>query len=473
MNPYADIPNARKIMSVIAVYIAVAFSIMISSGGSTMLPVAAREIGGMDIYTLALTVPGVIGIALMPLFGYLSAKNPAIKRPIFVVAFLLAAVGIFLRGIAPNMWWIVIPSVILGMYSPSIYVLGYSLIRDMYEQKQAGTYLGVVGTMQSVGLLVGPLLTGFLITSFSWRIVNFIIAPFFLLSAVFMYLGPKILKDEAESISTTTAKLDSQGAVATIVFLTSLIMFLSLSRYAPFGSSASNILLCIAIVALICLVLIIRKKGTAAFIPVPVLKDRNTLCLTAINFFRTVSSMAVSIFLPVYVMYVMKLPASTSGIVMALYAVAGLFMGPIVGRMIGKAGNARAVLVWGSGALRAAIQVVLVLVISPTMNIYILYIIMFIAGFYSVFGGVAGAVAPQIQLKPDVRQQGNAIIQLGQNFGGAVGVAVFTAINAVIGSPAKSFPVILIVAAITAFIAMLAGIPLKKIEAHAAGSSRG
>ena len=470
MNPYQNLPAAKKLMAVIAVYIAVAFSIMLSSGGSTMLPVAANEIGGMDIYTLALTIPGIIGIALMPLFGYLAAKNPTIRRPLFIIGFILAAIGIFIRGIAPSMWWIVISSVILGMYSPSIYVLGYSMIRDMYDRKQAGTYLGVVGTMQSVGLLVGPLLTGFLITSFSWRVVNFVIAPFFLIAAIFMIARPKISKEDAQSMATTSAKFDSPGAIATIAFLSGLIMFLSLTSYAPFGSPASFVLLGIAVVALICLIFIIRKKGTSAFVPAPVLKDRNTLCLTAANFFTIVSSMAISIFMPVYVMYVMKLPASTAGVVMAIYAVAGLFMGPIVGKMIGKAGNARSVIMWGSGLLRVVMIVLLLLLLKPTTNIFVVYVIMFISGFYSVFGGVASAVAPQIQLRPEVRQQGNAIVQLGQNFGGSTSIAIYTAVMAMMGNPAKGYPVVLIISAVSAAIVFFVGIPLRKLETQEAGS---
>ena len=254
MKPHQTTSARRKLAAVIAVYLAAAFSIMISSGGSTMLPVAAKGIGGADIYTLALTLPGVIGIALMPLFGFLSAKNPGLTRPLFVVGLLLASVGVFIRGIA----------------------------------------------------------------------------PFFLISALFMFCGPRLTKTEARSIAATNAKFDSPDAVTKIGFFIGLILFLSLSKYGPFGSRPSCLLLAVTVMSLIILIFIIRKKGKSAFIPAPVLMDKNSFCLTAVNFFKIFSSMAVSIFLSVYVMYVMKLPASTSGVVMACYAVAGLFMGPIV-----------------------------------------------------------------------------------------------------------------------------------------------
>lgn len=467
MNPYQANPAGKKLMSVIAVYIAIVFSIMLSSGGSTMLPVAAKEIGGMDIYTMALTLPGVIGIALMPLFGYISARNPAIKRPLSAVAFLIAAIGIFIRGIAPDMWYIVVSSVFLSMYSPSIYVLGYSMIRDMYDQKQAGIYLGVVATMQSLGLLVGPLLTGILIQTAGWRVVNYCIFPFFFLAAIFMFLGAKVSKEEAKSMATAGGVFDAPGAIATTVFLAGLIMFLSLGQYAPFGSTISFTILAVTVVALIFIAIFVKQKGSAAFIPAPVLKDINVLCFTVANFFAIFSQMAITIFLPVYILYVMQLSASEAGIAMAIYAVAGVFMGPIVGRMIGKAGNARSIIMWGSGVLRFVCLLALFLILKPTTNIFIVYAIIFICGFYGVSYSAANAIGPQIQLKPEIRQQGNALVQLGQNFGGSASIAVYTAIMTLFGGPAKAFPVCLIIATVAAAIVFFAAIPLKKLETSA------
>jgi MFS family permease len=126
-----------------------------------------------------MTLSGVSSVALMPLYGYLGAKNPAIRRPLFTVSLLIAGTCIFLRSIAPNMWVVVLPSVFLGLYNPAIYILGYSTIRDMYDQKAAGAYLGIVGTMQGIGLLLGPALTGLIIENLGWRALNFIIFPLF------------------------------------------------------------------------------------------------------------------------------------------------------------------------------------------------------------------------------------------------------------------------------------------------------
>ena len=76
---------------------------------------------------------------------------------------------------------------------------------------------------------------------------------------------------------------------------------------------------------------------------------------------------------------------------------------------------------------------------------------------------MAPAVAPQIQLRPEIRQQGNSVIQLGQNFGGSVSIAVYTAVIASRGVEA-GFKTALVIAAACAAIVFFAGIPLKKLE---------
>jgi MFS family permease len=462
LNPFQANPSGKKMMSVIAVYIILVTSIFVSSGASIVLPIAAEEIGGMDIYSLAMTLSGVSSVALMPLYGYLGAKNPALRRSLFTVSLLIPAACIFLRGIATSMWIIVIPSVFLGMYSPAIYILGYSTVRDMYDRKAAGTYLGIVGTMQGIGLLLGPALTGLVIENLGWRALFFIVFPFFILAALLMFFGCKVTKEETKHMA-VAGTFDYLGAVSVMMFLAALLLFLSLGSRAPYGSSLSNALLAIALAGLALLIVDIKKKGNAAFVPAPALKDTNTLCLTIANFFGNFSVMACVFFLAPFIMYVMGHNAVSTSIANSAYAIIPLFMGPIIGRAIGKAGNARSIIMWGSGAYRFVLQIALLFALGPQTPIWIIYILMFLAGLYGSAGGVAPAVAPQIQLRPEIRQQGNSIIQLGQSFGGSVSIAVYTAVITSRGVEA-GFKTALIIAAAAAAIVFFSGIPLKKLE---------
>ncbi|RDB62348.1 hypothetical protein C1878_08485 [Gordonibacter sp. 28C] len=461
-NPFMAASSAKKTLTLVGIYIAVVGSIVQSSTLSTLLPVAVSEIGGLDYYSLASTLSGIVSVAVMPLWGYLGAKNPAIKRPLFTASLLVGAVVIFARALAPTMMALVVPSTLWGFVSAGIFVLGYSMIRDMYDQKRAGTYLGACGTMMAIGMLAGPVMGGFIMDVASWRIVCHVIWPILLVGGLMVFFGVKATKEEAAGMASASGKFDTSGTIAVVVFLAALISGLSLgTSFAPFGSMASNALFAVALVALVALVLVIRKKQGDAIIPATALKNRNTLSFGIANFFCMFSNMAVFFFLPMYVITVMGHSATEAGLVTTVYSFVGLFLSPILGRMIGKAGNARGVLSFGC-IMRIVVAGALLLFVAPDANIFVIYVIMVVAGCYNSVQSSAFSAGPQIQLPADIRVQGNSLIQVGQNLGGSIGTAIYTVILGVMGV-VDGMPVALTVSIITAACALVFALRLRKL----------
>jgi MFS family permease len=463
INPYEANPAGRKLRSLVAIYIGVAGTVLVSQTGSLMLPVAAQEIGGEDIWTMALTAGSIMSIVCMPLFGYITARQPQIRRPLFFVSFLIAAACMLTRGFATNMWMIVIPSFILTIYSPCIYVIGYSTVRDMYGRVKAGTYLGLIVTMQGVGLLAGPALGGIMIQFIGWRSIPFLIGGLMLLTAFLFLSGARITKEEGLASATSGGKFDAQGAVALSVMLGTFIVALSMTRYFPWGSPINIGLIIAFVIALLCFVQVVKKKGTEAFLPVPVLKDSNTRYMFFINFCFTFSAMGIGTFLAQYMMNVMGQEPGLIGPVNSVYAVASLFMGPIFGRYIARKGTAREVVMYGGGLLRCAVQLGFFFLVSANSPVWIIFILMFIGGFYASVGGVMPAVAPQIQLKENVRALGNSMIQTSNGLGSTVGICIFTAVNASLGVE-QGFKVMLLITSLISVADFFLALPLKKLS---------
>lgn len=461
-NPFAVAPSSKKLLTLIGVYICLVATIIQSATASTLLPIAAGEIGGLDIYSMANNVSGVVGVVSMPLWGYIAAKNPSIKRSLFFWSMMAGVVCLLGRAVAPDMITLIAVSVFWGFPSAGIYVIGYSMIRDMYDAKQAGTYLGICVTFQSIGMLVGPVAGGFIMDVWSWRALCVIMGILLAVGALMVFFGVRVTKEQAASMAISSGSFDIPGALAVAIFLGCLICGLSLgTTLLPFGGIGSNIVIVIAIAALIWLIVIIRSKKDAAFIPLSALKDRNTIVLTLANFFSNFAQMAVFFFLPMYVLTVIGLSAAESGLTTTMMSIAGLFMGPIYGRIIGKQMSAKTVLSV-SAIVRFIVVIALMAVCAPDANIFVIYAIMFVAGFYNSAAATTFSSGPQIQLKESLRVQGNSIIQVGQNFGGAVGTAVFSLVLASMGI-AEGMPVALMLAAIAAVIVLVCALMLKKI----------
>ena len=197
MNPFQAASNTKKIMTLAGIYIALIGQIFVSSGLSVILPAAAKDIGGETLFPLASTISGLISIAAMPLFGYFGAKNPAVKRVLIALSVFVGALVTFGRAIAPSMEFIIFVSIFWGLVSAGIFVLGFSLIRDMYEAEKAGFYLGLTGTMMAVAMLIGPTLTGILIQTVSWRAACHVVWPVMILAAVLIFFGVNVTKEKA------------------------------------------------------------------------------------------------------------------------------------------------------------------------------------------------------------------------------------------------------------------------------------
>jgi MFS family permease len=466
-NPFSRAPAAKKRMTLVGIYVAALVTRFISTGSFTLLPMAAQDIGGMDIYPLASTLGGLLSICAMPLFGYFGSRDPSLKRPLLLASLLVGAVVMLIDALAPAMPVIIFANFFYGVVSAGIFVVAFSLVRDMYGATQAGAYLGFIGTMTSIGMLVGPTLAGLVIDGLGWRFVYHIGWVLLAVAAVLVSAGIKVGREEARRLARAPGPLDLPGMVALVLFLLGLVLALSLGTSSvPFGSAGSDALVMLAAASFLVLVLVIRKKRAAAIIPSTVLKDRNTVVLALCNALSTCSTMALSFFLPAYIINVLGGSALQSGLATASYAVLGVFICPVLGRMIAKAGTARPLLTVGT-AVRLAVTVAFILVLSPGMARWIVYPLMLVAGFYSAQQNVTFSTAPQIQIGPAIRFQANSVIQTAQNLGSTVGMAVYTMIMASWGI-ADGLPRALAFAAFAAAAALVIGQFLHKAPAQEA-----
>jgi MFS family permease len=442
----------------IGIYIAALATRFVSTGSFTVLPMAALDIGGMEIYPLASNVSGLVSICAMPVYGYLGKRYPALKPALLAGALTVGAIVLFCVAMAPNMFVIIAVNLFYGVVSGAIFVVAFSLIRDMYDVKQAGIYLGLIGTVTSIGMLVGPALTGLIIDALNWRFAFHVGWPLLLVAVAFILVGVRKNKggSAAAEASQQKAGFDAAGAIALTLFLAGVVLSLSLGRsYVPFGTLANNAMIVLAAVALIALVWIVRKKGNAAFIPSTVFRDRNTSVLACMNLLSNLSTIALSFFMPSYIINVLGGSAFQAGCATATYALLGIFICPALGRLIARHGTARWVFTAGT-VVRIGVTLALIAFLRPELSIWAVYGFMLVAGFYSAQQNVTFSTAPQIQIPAELRVQGNSVVQTAQNLGSSIGIAVYTAIMAGFGI-ASGMLVALTVAVAAAVVLLVVG----------------
>ncbi|MDR2715384.1 MAG: MFS transporter, partial [Coriobacteriaceae bacterium] len=300
-NAFQEAPQAKKMLTLFGLYVALIAQLCTSVTFSGWLRTAQLEFTDGQLYILAMSIGGILGLIAMPLYGYFAAKNPAIKRPLIVASLLIGVIVLLGRAMAPNMMTIVLVSAFWGFVSAGIYVLGFTLIRDMFDQAKAGLYLGFVGTMMSIGMLAGPLLGGAIMQSpVGWRGWNIVLAVFMAIAMLMVFFGVSVKKADVENLAAPGHSFDVIGTIGLMVLLGALIIMLSMTTFFPLGGTVSNVLAVIALIGLVIMVVTIMKKGDAAIVPKKVFKDRTSVLLALTVFFAIFTSMALSMFMPQY-----------------------------------------------------------------------------------------------------------------------------------------------------------------------------
>ncbi len=475
MNPYQQATQTQKMLMLFALYLGIIANLMVSSTNATLLPIAAQEFDSYEIYGLAQSIAGVLGVCAMPIFGFIAARNPHLKRQLMSLGLLIGALVILARCIAVNYWIIIIANIFWGLVSAALFVVGFTVVRDMFDEKKAAFYLGMNSTMMSIALIAGPLVGGLIMDNLGWRVWSWVV--FAVLAAAFImcyFFGIRVNKEECKDLAVKGGSFDFAGGASVTVFLAMLILVLSLGgSYVPFGTLGSNVMVLVGIISLICLVLVVRKKGNDAIVPLDAVKDRNTLVFAACNLLHNLGFMAITFFVPAYVMMQLAAdpvvttlgPALAGGFVSICAALSGLFLGPVWGKMIAKDSSAKRAMTIAN-VFRVLSMVALLFVLNPETPALLVYIVVFFAGVCNSNMQSSMSAGPQVMLRPEIRATGNSIVQLGQNLGAGIGVALFTLL---VGMDPVNGMTICIVISIGCFIVLsLITFLLKKLPAKEA-----
>ncbi len=125
-------------------------------------------IGNNKALTLALiSSPGLL-VALLsnPLFGMLSDRTKGRwgrRRPYIFGGTLLNLVGLFLLAVAPNMLTLLLAICLVQFASNAAGAPFHAFLPDLVNEEQRGLAAGLMGLVQSIGTILGAVVTGQLI----------------------------------------------------------------------------------------------------------------------------------------------------------------------------------------------------------------------------------------------------------------------------------------------------------------------
>ena len=145
------------------------------------------------------------------------------RRWLYIIGFALFSISSLFCGLAPTLSILVVFRVLQGMGAALLQANSVSIITFSTPKKDLGKAIGIQASAQGIGLSLGPVVGGALLSFVSWKWLFFINLPVGVLGTI---LGIIFLpKDSSETIRTN---FDYKGAIFLIPSLISIIYILNM-----------------------------------------------------------------------------------------------------------------------------------------------------------------------------------------------------------------------------------------------------
>jgi EmrB/QacA subfamily drug resistance transporter len=297
-------------------------------------------------YMISSTVLVLTAGRLSDLFG---------RKKAYVGGFVLFALASLGAGFAADGTQLILWRIVQGVGGAFLFANAAALVTDAFPKRQLGVALGTNTMVAAVGLVLGPVLGGLLVTA-SWQWVFWFNVPFGIVGAVW---GALVLHELAKPDQ--QRGLDLLGTATFVVGLTGLVYGISKGGISGWDNTLVIGSLAVAAV-LLPLFVWIESRGRAPMLDLTIFRNRLFAAATAAAFINGLSRFALMFVFVFYFQGAQGDDPITAGIKLAPLAVGMLVSSPLAGMWADRRGSrtlaASGMLVTAAGlALMTTLQV--------------------------------------------------------------------------------------------------------------------
>ncbi len=191
------------------------------------------------LITLYMLVNGIF----IPITAFLMARFST--RQLFFTSMIVFSIGTLICGVAPSFTLLLAGRVVQAIGAGIVMPLLISVVFRLFPMEKRGAAMGIVGVAIMFAPAVGPTLSGFLITTLSWRFIFFAILPFSLSALIAAFF---VLKNVSEP---RPAKLDILGVITSTFGFGGILYGFGIAGKAGWGSLTVIIPLTIGVISLL------------------------------------------------------------------------------------------------------------------------------------------------------------------------------------------------------------------------------
>lgn len=394
---------------------------------TTIANVALRHIAGglavgLDESTYVITSYLVANAIVLSISGWLSTVLG--RKRFYMLCVAIFTVASLFCGLAWNLQALVLFRILQGLGGGGMATSEQAILADSFPPQKRGQAFAIYGVAVVVAPVVGPTLGGWITDTYSWHWVFLINVPMGLLSLFLvgtLVKEPSGAEEERQELLSKGLRVDYVGFILVAVGLGSLEFVLDEGqRNDWFGSS---MILSFALLAAFCLI---------ALIPWELLRDDPIVDIRLLGrrqfgacFLVMLGTFAVLIsatqFLPQLLQTEMGYTAMLAGLALSPGGIATMMLMPVVGRLVGIV-QPKYLIMFGATVAGLSMWHLTGLTGDISYGYAALSRIYLAIGLPFLFLPVTTASYDGVP--PEQTNQASALINVGRNIGGSMGVAL-------------------------------------------------
>jgi len=293
-----------------------------------------------SLYAWITTAYLVASTVMIPIYGKLSDLLG--RKVILTVGIVIFVLGSVLCGVADSAWFLILARAVQGLGSAALFTSAFAIIADLYPPAERGRISGLFGAVFGLSSVLGPLVGGFITDTLSWHWAFFINLPLGLLALAFVLLRMPLLKHDFHE-GQVRPRVDYLGAFWLVAGVVPLLLALSLGKttIAPgdtgllWNSWPMYGLFALAVIGVVAF-LATERRAPDPILDLTLFKNRTFAVGNLASFLIGAAFLGPIIFLPLFMVNVVGLSATNSGLTitpLSLGIVAGnILSGQIVSR---------------------------------------------------------------------------------------------------------------------------------------------
>jgi len=324
-------PRYNPWLIAVTVALAAFMEVLDTSIANVALPhIAGNLSASNDESTWVLTSYLVSNAIVLPISGWLAGTLG--RKRFFMACLFLFTLSSLLCGIAPSLATLLVARVIQGAGGGGMQPMAQAILADIFPPQQRGLAFALYGITTIMAPTIGPTVGGWITDNYSWRWIFFINLP---VGIITLFLILQLVEDppHVARLKGAGLRLDYIGVGLLVLGVGALQIMLDKGQEDDwFGS---NFITTLAIVAVVCLTLLVIWEWfqKEPIIEVRLFRNLNFLSANVMMFMLGVVLFASVVLLPQFLQTLMGYTAENAGLALSAGGLIILFMMPIVGQL--------------------------------------------------------------------------------------------------------------------------------------------